>query len=61
MNPDWKAKQSTPTTASGGGRKEIPLDRETYNNETKTRVSTTGKHVKTIDWNLNLDVPPDIK
>jgi hypothetical protein len=61
MNPDWKATQSTPTTASGGGRKETPLDRETYSNDTKSRVSTTGRHVKTIDWNLNLDVPPDIK
>lgn len=61
MNPDWRAKESTRTTASGGGKNEKSLDRETYDNYEKTKVVTTGKHVETIEWNLRLDVPPDIK
>ena len=61
MNPDWGAKQSTKTTASGGGKKERSLDHESYDRYRRERVVTTGKHVETIEWVLELDVPPDIK
>lgn len=61
MNPDWKAQQSTKTTASGGGKKERSLDHESYDNYEKRRHVATGKHVKAIEWVLELDVPPNIK
>jgi len=61
MNPDWRAKQSTKTTATGGGKKERSLDHESYDSYRREKVVTTGKHVETIEWNLDLGVPPDIK
>ena len=56
LNPDWKARQGTATSAQGEGRLVRPLDRTSRADEGETTI-TKGLVTQTVKWSLRMAVP----